>query len=242
MRIYKKGGVMKIPQFIMIVGVLAISIPGTYYSVLTFGKHADEESRSAGDLAAIHDDIKLLKSELFALKKANAELNKLKQDLAQLNTKKFENVLQAQIQNADIKGFNTDQDETQMAQMNPMEMGKQEEEKRIKEFDLMNTAFLAETSDPQWAPDTTTLLSTFFESDVGAKIKLSDLECRKTLCKVEISKPDDADANNALMLSFPMHVSKALAQSSIFYTQNEDGTTRVTLYLARNGYELPTNF
>jgi len=176
------------------------------------------------------------------LKQTNTELIDLKMEVAQLKDKRGDNNVQALSQNGGQKNTDDHRVETETAQINPVEIAKKQADQRAKELDLVNNAFLAETSDPQWAPEATTLVSSFFESDAGAKIKLSDLECRKTLCKVEISKPDSAEANDNLMLNFPMHVSKALSQSSSYYTQNEDGTTRVTMYLVRNGYELPTNF
>jgi len=234
---------MKISKFTIITSMLVIVIPLTYYSVSILGNNAGRKSLAIVDINAdITKEIKLLKSEISALKIIKFELNNLKQEIALLKNKKGVTNVQTQVQDNAIKNTIVHQDETETAEMNPIEMGKKQEDQRTKELDLVNNAFLAETSDPQWAPEATTLVSSFFESDAGAKIKLSDLECRKTLCKVEISKPDSAEANDNLMLNFPMHVSKALSQSSSYYTQNEDGTTRVTMYLVRNGYELPTNF
>jgi len=230
---------MKISKLTIITSILVISIPVTYYSARAFDNNTKGNELTISDIAR---EIKLLKSEISTLKQANTELIDLKMEVAQLKEKRGDNSVQAQIQNGGQKNTDDNRVETETTQITPVEIEKKQADQRAKELDLVNNAFLAETSDPQWAPEATTLVSSFFESDAGAKIKLSDLECRKTLCKVEISKPDSAEANDNLMLNFPMHVSKALSQSSSYYTQNEDGTTRVTMYLVRNGYELPTNF
>ena len=221
---------MKISQLMIIASVLAISIPGAYYAFRAYGNETGE-TKAATDLSG---EITLLKSEIDSLKKANSELNEIKNE-------KGESILQTQARNDD-KTKDDHQDETQTKQINPNEMAKKQEEQSANDLEHINNAFIAEASDPQWAPETTALVTSFFETEAGAKIDLADIECRKTLCKVEINNPNTADANDNLMLSFPIHVAKALSQASVFNEQNDDGTTRVIMYLARNGYELPTEF
>jgi hypothetical protein len=227
---------MKISQLIMMAGALAISIPGVYYSFSVYDNSVD--NRQA--LTNLSKEITLLKSEIDILKKANSGLSEIKKEILQLSAKKTDNILQTQTQNDALKNQDDHPDEIQTAQMNPIEIAKKQEDQRAKDFDLISNAFLAESSDPQWAPETTALVTSFFESEAGAKLDLSDLECRKTLCKVEIKKEESANTNNNLMLLFPMHVGKALSQASFFYEQNDDGSTNVIIYLVRNGFDLPT--
>ena len=62
---------------------------------------------------------------------------------------------------------------------------------------------------------------------------------QKTLCKVEIIKPENSNVDDNVMMAFPMHISKTLSQGSFFHETNEDGSTNVTIYLVRNGFDLP---
>jgi hypothetical protein len=227
---------MKISQFMMFVSILAITIPGVYYSFSVYDNSVD--NRQA--LANLSKEITLLKSEISILKKANSGVSEIKKEILQLSAKKTDDILQTQTQNDALKNQDDHTDEIQTAQMDPIEMAKKQEEQRAKDFDLINNAFLAEASDQEWSSKTTALATSFFESEAGAKIGLSDIECRKTLCKIEINNPSSANANDNLMLRFPMHVEKELSQASFFYEQTGDGSTNVIIYLARNGFDLPT--
>jgi hypothetical protein len=227
---------MKITQLMLIAGFLIVSIPGIYFALQAYEQNGVVK-QTAPD---INKDIALLKSEINALKKDVLSLKEIKLEVAQLKDKKGSNILQAQAQTDDAKTMDNQQDD-EVAQINPIEMGKKQEEQRVKDLEKINNAFLAEASDPIWSPEATSLVTSFFESGVGENIDLSDIQCRKTLCKVEVNKPNSSGANDNLMLSFPMHVAKELSQAIFFHEQNDDGSTRVTMYMARNGYGLPSD-
>jgi hypothetical protein len=225
---------MKIPTLKPAIGGLAIAIPIFYLGFYAYNNPA-VGFQAKNDFST---ELAIVKSDINALKKANTELNELKQKIAQLESQKANAVLQAQSQNAG----ETVADQADMMEesaKDPEQLAKEQEEQRAKQLAQMNSSFLAEPSGQQWASETTHLVSSFFESEQGAKIDVSDIQCRKTLCKVELNKVDRAKAGNELALNFPMHVGQALSQARYFHEQNADGTTNVTIYLARNGYELP---
>jgi hypothetical protein len=217
------------------ISVLAISIPAAYLGFQAYNnKNIDRQAEND-----FSNELAIVKSEISALKKATSGLGDIKQKIAQLEIQKRNHGLQAKNQNAG-ENVNAQQDIAQELPKNPMEMAQAEEEQSLKKLALINEAFLAESSDQQWTSETTNLITSFFDSEKGANLNVSDIQCRKTLCKVELNKVDQAKAANDLALNFPMHVGQALSQTRYFYEQNDDGTTNVTIYLARNGYELPS--
>lgn len=225
---------MKKLPFITTSCALAISIPAAYLGFQAYNnKGVDRQAKTD-----FSNELALVKSEISALKKATSELGEIKQKIAQLEIQKRNNGLQAKNQNAG-ENVNAQQDIAQELPKNPMEMAQAEEEQSSKKLELINNTFLAESSDQQWAPETTNLITSFFDSEKGANLNVSDIQCRKTLCKVELNRVDRAKGGNELTLNFPMHVGKALSQARYFHEQNDDGTTNITIYLARNGYELP---
>ncbi|MFZ2170310.1 MAG: hypothetical protein WAW61_11810 [Methylococcaceae bacterium] len=226
---------MKKLPLITIICVLAISIPAAYLGFQAYnnmGVNRQAENDFSNELA-------IVKSEISAFKEATSELSEIKQKIAQLEIQKRNNVLQAQTQH-DGKNGDDQQDIAQALPKSPMEMAQEEEEQSSKALALINKAFLAESSDQQWTPETTNLITSFFDSENGANLNVSDIQCRKTLCKVELNRVDGTKAANDLSLNFPAHVGQALSQARYFHEQNDDGTTNLTIYLARNGYEFPS--
>ena len=215
--------------------VLAISIPAAYLGFQAYNnKGADRQAEND-----FSNELAIVKSEISAFKEATSELSEIKQKIAQLEIQKRNHVLQAQTQH-DGKNGDDQQDKAQALPKSPMEMAQEEEEQSSKALALINKAFLAESSDQQWTSETTNLITGFFDSEKGANLNVSDIQCRKTLCKVELNSVDGAQAANDLSLNFPMHVGQALSQARYFHEQNDDGTTNLTIYLARNGYEFPS--
>ncbi len=229
---------MKISQLMLVTGVLIISIPGTYFVIHTNSSNVNENGKQSS--SELSKEIALLRSEIRDIKNANSKIEEMKQEIVKLKEGKGEQKIQAQIKKIGVEAADASESETEIAaQFNPEETGKKIAEEREKDHERINNTFLAEGSDPTWSSETISLVSGFFESEAGSNVDLSDIQCRKTLCKIEINKPSGSGVNDNFMLNFPMHVSKALGHATLFHEQNKDGSTRITMYLARNGYDLP---
>jgi hypothetical protein len=226
---------MKRSTIVITASVLAIAVPSVY---LVFNDQVP--GRFAG--ADLSSELALVKSDIKALKQANIEVGKLTQRIAQLENQNGSHVVKAKGQSANESSSFDAYEMTQEEPKSPQEMAKEQESLKAKQLAQINTAFLAEPSDQKWATETTHLVTSFFDNEKAANLNVADIQCRKTLCKVELSKVDRAKAGNELALNFPIHVGQALANASYFYEDNADGSANVTIYLARNGYELPTEF
>jgi hypothetical protein len=227
---------MNIRTFKSAISGLVIAIPVFYLGFYAFN-NPDVGLQVKNDFK---NELAIIKSDLNALKNARSELNELKQKIAQLESQKAIPVLQTRSKNSS-KASLDQTDMREKSENDPEKLAKEEEEQSAKQLAQINTVFLAETSDQQWAPETTHLVSSFFESNQGKMLDIADIQCRKTLCKVELKNIDKTKGGNELALNFPMHVGQALSQARYFPEQNDDGTTNVTIYLTRNGYELPSD-
>jgi hypothetical protein len=205
--------------------------------MFNFNQQSDEIKLNLKAIEKIDHEIKLLKSDIVSMKATNLRLSRLN---------KHENLVKPSTNLTTVAQNDQSQQSSEIddnvlsdQQFNPIEMEKNQEEKQTKNLDKINNAFLAESLDQSWSPEATALIKGFFDTEAGAKINLVDYECRKTLCKVEITKPENSNLDDNVMMIFPMHISKALSQGSFFHQKNEDGSTNVIIYLVRNGFDLP---
>lgn len=101
----------------------------------------------------------------------------------------------------------------------------------------MRTAFLDDPIDPQWATETSFLITGFFENGSGEVGVLRAVDCRSRYCRVAVGHEDSAAADEMAM-RFAMHVADALPDISYHYERQSDGYTDVVMFLARPGQEL----
>jgi hypothetical protein len=67
---------------------------------------------------------------------------------------------------------------------------------------------------------------------------LHDLECRSTLCRVEVTN-QDPQARFAFELQFLIAVAQLLPRATLRTVENQDGSSSTVLYLARDGHDFP---
>lgn len=112
----------------------------------------------------------------------------------------------------------------------------QAQEQRDREhLAFLDTAMQAEGVDTHWAFDTTELLTGVLESEELAAMAVHDLECRTTVCRLEVEY-DNTQAMDQFALLFPMQVGEALPQLTFFHQQLADGRSHTVIYLARQGH------
>lgn len=205
----------------------------------------DHEGGDAREIADLRNEFALLKAELASLKKVKAGLSEIQKEFARLRQETatlHERIGDATDANRYPNSLNTINDDSldvsQRTEENPIAAAEKQAYKDYERMEIISNVFLTEPTDGQWSTETTNLITQFFESGEKMPIDLSGVECRSTLCRVEVNH-NDATAVDELALRFPMHVGKALPQIAYHYKQHDDGHTSVVMYLAREGYELP---
>jgi len=96
----------------------------------------------------------------------------------------------------------------------------------------------AETVDSAWSGSTSQIIGEAFTGEELAGASLQDIDCRSTLCRVEVQHRDEAKLQEFQRL-FPLKVSQALPRMMMHRIDNADGSITTYLYLARQGYRLP---
>jgi len=96
-----------------------------------------------------------------------------------------------------------------------------------------------ETQDPSWASEAEDGIYTAMETEVFQGAEIVNVDCRSTLCRAEIYhiSSDDLDIFN---LEFRYKVSSTFSKRSPQHAELDDGRYKTTVYLAKNGNDLPT--
>ena len=118
-----------------------------------------------------------------------------------------------------------------------------------RRVDLLESEFISQGIDTQWALKKEEDIADFMkhlstETPIGfnnpetlelrSKIKMIDSECKKTMCRVEVSYGGDEDARNEFLLS----LGRPPFDGPSFATLSDEGKPTVA-YIAREGHSLP---
>lgn len=115
-----------------------------------------------------------------------------------------------------------------------------EEQQQIQAYaQTIEASLEAETVDSAWSGSTADLIREVFAADELAGASLQDIDCRATLCRVEVQHRDEAKLRKFQHL-FPFRVSQVLPRLMMHRIENADGSITTYLYLARQGHRLPT--
>ena len=97
----------------------------------------------------------------------------------------------------------------------------------------------AETADSAWSGRTAGRILEIFTGEKLGGAALQDIDCRATLCRVEVQHRDEAKLREFQHL-FPFKVAQVLPRLMMHRMDNADGSITTYLYLAREGHRLPT--
>jgi hypothetical protein len=95
-----------------------------------------------------------------------------------------------------------------------------------------------EAVDQRWSSHTAAWIAQVLTSQELAQTVVSDIECRTTVCRLEVEHADTQEADQFALI-FPMHVGGVLPQMRYFHQQLTDGYIHTVIYLARQGHDLP---
>ncbi|MEH6515087.1 MAG: hypothetical protein V7742_00285 [Halioglobus sp.] len=106
----------------------------------------------------------------------------------------------------------------------------------------LDEVFSQEPVDYVWASDATLKLGEVFQSPALDKLEISDVDCRSTLCRVdiffdEISFAEEADYDNHMLMEL---TSAFRGGVNMRRARNSDGSLSMVAYTVKDGHEIPT--
>ena len=114
-----------------------------------------------------------------------------------------------------------------------------EEKERSAKWEQANdTEFSAQAVDPRWANQADDLIKQAFTSDELQNTIPMAMECRSTLCRVEVVHKD-ASERSWFEHHLPSLVADLLPSIAMHTTEHSDGSSVSVVYLAREGHPLP---
>ncbi len=115
----------------------------------------------------------------------------------------------------------------------------QEDEQVEQRMAKMEENLAEEAIDSAWSSATIDQVEAAFDSSELVDAQIIDLDCRKTLCRIEIDV-DDPFLASEYQLSLSLKVGHLLPQTSMAISQDEEGRSSAILFMAREGYNLPS--
>jgi len=113
-----------------------------------------------------------------------------------------------------------------------------EEAERIQaEQAALNAAYEAEIADQEWAVQTTSDIEGVIAGAAEFAATVVGLDCRATLCRIEIDAKDRPSSEVASELSREIGAAQDQPMAGAYIT---DADGRTVLFLVRDGYELPS--
>ncbi|MCH9697566.1 MAG: hypothetical protein K0U68_05635 [Gammaproteobacteria bacterium] len=241
---------MKISFPLILTGSMAFIFLGFYIST-TIDLHAikisseasdarqftvDDGGGSLNEMTSIIRELSSLKSELGALKQLSPKIQYLTQEMSALKVKLDKINKLSNHHNED--NYSVGNDLIKSAEMKPPMINQEQQDKEFERIDIIKNAFQAEQTDTQWSMEITDSITSFFNSTNASGSVLSQVNCRTTLCIVEVEY-ENTSAMDEFDLDFQLHMASQLPQSNYATEQNDDGSLTVTMYMAREGYEFP---
>jgi hypothetical protein len=114
-----------------------------------------------------------------------------------------------------------------------------ESDQRVQVQIATNEAVLQqEIADPAWSAEVFALIDDAVASEELAATSVQDVECRATLCRVEVVH-ESLEAKSAFEQQFFTAVAQVLPQAMLHTATHEDGSARTVMYLLRDSYDFP---
>lgn len=110
---------------------------------------------------------------------------------------------------------------------------------QAERLQAIEAALNAEPVDPSWSEQSGTLIQRALQQKSFADAEVGQVDCRTTLCRVELSVADSDDIED-LGLRFPLAVGASLPGMTLHRTENDDGSATAVIYLTREGHDFPS--
>lgn len=195
------------------------------------GGEEDAHSNVVGDIQSLRREVALLRDDLAAVRRR----------LEQLAPRAVEAEQQDAAHGAAVsEGMpSIDPREDPAAAAAERQRLEAESEQRIlAQAEANEAALQKETEDPTWSGEARDLIDSAVATEELAATSVQDVECRATLCRVEVTHKD-RQAQVAFESQFIMAIAQLLPQATLRTVENEDGSSSTVLYLAREGHDFP---
>jgi hypothetical protein len=146
--------------------------------------------------------------------------------------------LRQQVKGSEKLALDDNADVTETAPETPADLAQKQEQRHSEQMQVIERSFQLESIDTKWSTATTDLIGQVLGRDELKQTQVVGMECRSTLCRLEIMHPD-RDAAGKFEFLFPIQVAGALPQMSYDHQQFDDGSIRTVIYMARASYALP---
>ena len=117
-------------------------------------------------------------------------------------------------------------------------LAEQEQASWEEYMNLVETGLQYEQTDVQWSSKAKAEIENAFTTQELAGASVTDIECRSTLCRIEVAHVDRQPLAEFEIL-LPKTLAHILPQALMERVELEDGSTSTLIYLARDGYDLP---
>lgn len=117
-------------------------------------------------------------------------------------------------------------------------LAEREQEQWENYLDFVETGLQQERVDRQWSSMANTEIENVLLNDELGDLSVNDIECRTTLCRIEIVH-ENSSSMTLFDVLLPQKLAHLLPKSVMSHIQLEDGSTKTVIYLSRDGYELP---
>lgn len=194
-------------------------------------RRSDSGIREDGDLA---DEVAALKPELARL---SADLAALREEVHALR----QTAVQSDV--AEREREPDDEDEN----LNPEWAAEQELEREQAMIEArmqgLNAQLEAEQRDAAWASHAGTTLWQALAGQDLAGTTVAGLDCRATLCRLDLNYEDEASRNRFLQITLDRYIRPAITDildaMTLHSVQNTDGSIATVIFWARAGHRLP---
>ncbi|MEQ1557416.1 MAG: hypothetical protein ABL933_00580 [Methyloglobulus sp.] len=231
---------MKLWHFFLIGSVLALAI-GTYLVLgnsTADGVQPTSVASSLFEKHVVHNDPSTdastddnLKENLIALRK---EVALLKADLADLRANMHASRQQI---TGNVTENQAATDPTPNTGLTPEETIAKEDEFFRKQGEALEAGFHQQTIDPAWSAKTKQLLQDALTSAKIPSKSVIGIECRASMCKVELASDENGKAPNTTQLQ--MKIGTELPNVMVNQFKEIDGSTTNIFYLSREEFNLP---
>lgn len=168
------------------------------------------------------------------LARLEAEVARVQQQL-QAQTVRLEELF-APINDAEPSTVEMSPEEYALAQAQEEEEAEQE---RFARLEFIETSLQTEQIDSEWSDQTSVAIKQTFNSQELAAAEVSNIDCRATLCRVDVHH-DNQEKLTAFQSWFPLKVAESLPRLTMDHSEEGEDRFSTVVYLARDGYELPT--
>lgn len=132
-------------------------------------------------------------------------------------------------------GVTDDQDTDDKHRTEPFSV-EEEQDVAFAHVDAVSENFRSQEADPEWSAEALDAIETAFQSEELAGASVLDMDCRATLCRVEVEHRNPEE-----LMEFELWLPEKLAAVLPRMTlerEELDGRTVTTVYLARDGHTL----